>query len=123
MSKPKILYVDDEPLNLLLLKANLSKQYEVLTAPDGLCGLEILKSNSDINVVFSDMKMPYMNGIEFIRQATGIAPRNFYYIVTGFDINAEIQEALDQGLIRKYFSKPFNMDEIASEIRQTLRMN
>jgi len=123
MNKPKILYVDDEPLNLLLLKANLSKQYEILTAPDGLSGLEVLKNNLDINVVFSDMKMPHMNGIEFIRQATGIAPRNFYYIVTGFDINAEIQDALDQGLIRKYFSKPFNMDEIASEIRQTLRMN
>lgn len=123
MIKPKILYVDDEPLNLLLLKANLSKQYEVLTAPDGLCGLEILKNNRDINVVLSDMKMPHMNGIEFIRQATDIAPENFYYIVTGFDINAEIQEALNRGLIRKYFSKPFNMDEIASEIRQSLRMN
>ncbi|MFV0268573.1 MAG: response regulator [Draconibacterium sp.] len=123
MSKPKILYVDDEPLNLLLLKANLSKQYEVLTASDGPSGLEILKNNHDIGVVLSDMKMPYMSGIEFIKQATDIAPRSSYFIVTGFDINTEIQQALDHGLIRKYFSKPFNMNEIASEIKNSLWMN
>ncbi|MCK3683435.1 response regulator [Maribellus sp. YY47] len=123
MKKPRILYVDDEPLNLLLLKANLSKQYEVLTAPDGIAGLEVLKNNRDIKVVFSDMKMPHMSGIEFIRQATALAPENHYYIVTGFDINAEIQKALDEGLIRKYFSKPFNPDEIANEIRHSLQIS
>jgi two-component system response regulator (stage 0 sporulation protein F) len=50
----------------MLFKANLSRQYEVLTAPDGESGLTILNNNTDIQVVLSDMKMPYMNGIEFI---------------------------------------------------------
>lgn len=123
MNKPKILYVDDEPLNLLLFKANLSSQYDVYTAPDGPSGLETLKCNLDINVVLTDMKMPQMSGIEFVRQATDIAPKNTFYIVSGFDVNAEIQEALDQGLIRKHFGKPFNINEIRSEIEHQLSMN
>ncbi|MFV0590260.1 MAG: response regulator [Draconibacterium sp.] len=123
MNKPKILYVDDEPLNLLLLKANLSRQYDVLTAPDGPSGLEVLKNNRDINVVFSDMKMPYMSGIEFIRLARELVPEKFFYLVTGFDINPEIQHALDEGLIRKYFSKPFNMSEIDAEIQELLLLD
>ncbi|RIJ50750.1 response regulator [Maribellus luteus] len=123
MSKPKILYVDDEPLNLMLLKVNFSKQYEVLTAPDGPSGLEILKNNHDIRVVLSDMKMPYMSGIEFIRLASDISPQSSYFIVTGFDFNAEIQEAQQQGLIRKYFSKPFKLNEIDFEIQQSLQLN
>ncbi len=121
MKKPKILYVDDEPLNLMLLKANLSKQYEVLTAPDGMTALEVLRQNDDIGLVFSDMKMPRMSGIEFIRRAMQLKSNRRFYIVTGYDAGGEIQEAVDKGLISKYFNKPFDMDEIGAEIAAALK--
>lgn len=121
MRKPKILYVDDEPLNLMLLKANLSKQYEVLTAPDGMTALEVLRENDDIGLVLSDMKMPRMSGIEFIRQAMKLKSDRPFYIVTGYDASGEIQEAVNSGLISKYFNKPFDMYEIGSEIAAALQ--
>jgi two-component system, response regulator, stage 0 sporulation protein F len=116
MDKPKILYVDDEPLNVMLFRANLNKTHEVLTAGGGTEGLEIIKKTKDICCVISDMRMPNMNGIEFIKAASEVLPDVSYYILSGFDISDEIREALESGLIRKYFRKPFNLKEIASEI-------
>ncbi|MPM49697.1 Chemotaxis protein CheY [bioreactor metagenome] len=88
----------------------------MLTAENGSKGLEIISGNNDIKVVVSDMKMPVMNGIEFVRKARKSFPDIFYYILTGFEITDEIQQALDSGLIRRYFKKPFNINEISSEI-------
>ncbi|MFO7864771.1 MAG: response regulator [Salinivirgaceae bacterium] len=121
MNKPTILYVDDEAVNLELFEANLEDQYTVLTADNALTGLGIISENKDIKVVISDMKMPQMNGIEFIKKATLISPETTFYILTGFDITDEIQKALDTDLIQKYFRKPFNMNDISSEIWRTLK--
>ncbi|MDP4276964.1 MAG: response regulator [Bacteroidota bacterium] len=120
MEKRKILYVDDEKINLLLFEANLEKKYTVLTAEDGISALEILSENKDIEIVISDMRMPNMNGIEFIQCATELYPTISYYILTGYDITDEIQKALNKGLIRRYFSKPFRINEIISEIDTVL---
>lgn len=116
MSKPKVLYVDDENINLMLFELNLEKEYEVITALDGPRGLEILAETNDIQAVFSDMKMPYMNGIEFIKAARESFCKLPYFILTSFDITDEIQEALYKKLICKYFRKPFDMKQIAKEI-------
>lgn len=123
MNKPTILYVDDEPTNLMLFEALLEDDYTVLTAMSGAHGLEIINERNDIQVVFSDMKMPGMNGIDFINKAFNILPNIPYYIVTGFEINNEIQNALDTGIIQKYFKKPVMMDEISKEIKAVLNNN
>jgi two-component system, response regulator, stage 0 sporulation protein F len=116
----KLLYVDDEPLNLKLFSINFNKLYIVLTADSGLEGLSLLANHPDIYVVISDMKMPGMNGIEFIRIAKKEFPEVHFYILTGYDISDEIDTALQEGLINKYFRKPFNMREIDSSIREAL---
>jgi len=116
----KILYVDDESINLLLFEINFRKKYEVLTADNGIKGLEVLNNNPDVLVVVSDMKMPNMNGIEFIKQAKEKHPDIKYYILTGFEITEEIQEAIKLKLILKYFRKPFNMKEIDTAISEAI---
>jgi len=118
--KSKIIYVDDEEVNVLLFKINFSVNYEVLTGYSGFDGLELLKNNPDVKVVISDMKMPGMNGIEFIKTARENRPDIKCYILTGFDITEEIQEAIDTNLIVQYFRKPFSMDEIMQAIDRSL---
>lgn len=120
MNKFKILYVDDEAINLMLFKINLQKKYEVLTADNGMNALEILSVEKDISIVFSDMRMPEMNGIEFITRAKELYPEINFYILTGFEITTEISKALDNGLIDKYFQKPFNINLISLEIENIL---
>ena len=119
--KPKILYVDDESINLKLFKLIFSEKYEVFTAENGMQGLEVLANNHDIAIVVSDMKMPGMNGIEFIKTSKPIYPEISYFILTGYEITNEIQEALYTGLIIKYFRKPLNKSEIDSEIELAIK--
>ena len=116
-NKITLLYVDDEILNLTLFKHNFKKNYNVLTAESGEDGLKILKENQDISVVISDMKMPGINGVEFVRKAKNNFPDISYYILTGFDINDEIANALNEKIIEKYFRKPFNKKEIEDSIK------
>ncbi len=110
--KATILYIDDEPLNIMLFSINFKKQFNVITGTSGLEGLDLLKKNPEIKSVISDMKMPGMNGIEFISKAKEFSPNTNYYILTGYDITPEIQSALKTRLIRQYFSKPVNFKEV-----------
>jgi len=116
----KILYVDDELINLQLFKINFSKKYEVSIAESGIKGLEMLAGNPEIKVVVSDMKMPNMNGVEFIIQAKEAHPNIKFFILTGFEITEEIQEAINSKLVLKYFMKPFNMREIDTAITEVI---
>jgi len=119
--KPKILYVDDEIVNLQLFQLIFSNKYEVFTAENGLKGLELLDNNHNVSIVISNMKMPFMNGIEFIQKSKAKYQKISYFILTGYEITNEIQEALNLGLIVKYFRKPFNKSEIDSEIELALK--
>jgi len=116
-----ILYVDDEPINLMLFKVILGKKFNVITASSGSEGLKIMIENKYIAGVVSDMRMPGMNGIEFIRLAKNIFPDIFYFILTGYDITPEISNALKEKLINKYFQKPFNDLEMETAIREAIR--
>lgn len=109
----KVLYIDDEPINLQLFELNFGKEYTIKTGLDGVSGLKILEENPDTKLVISDMKMPGMNGLEFIGKAKEKYPDKKYYILTGFDITPEISSALESGLILEYFSKPFNVRELS----------
>jgi len=116
----KILYIDDEPTNLLLFKINFENKFTVVTGLSGFEGLNLLEKNQDITVVISDMKMPLMNGIEFIQKARILRPAISYYILTGFEITRDIEIALKEGLICEYLQKPFNINEIYSTIIKKL---
>jgi response regulator RpfG family c-di-GMP phosphodiesterase len=117
-----ILYVDDEPINLFLFSQIFEKKYSVFTAESGYTGLNVIEKNPNIDVVISDMKMPGMNGIEFIQKAKELYSNIHYYILTSYDITPEIDNALKSGLIDKYFQKPFNLQEIESTISEKLNI-
>jgi len=115
-----LLYVDDEHINRVLFEINFSRKYNVIIAESGPEGLEKLRGNTDIIVVVSDMKMPDMNGIEFIQKARETYSNIAYFILTGFDINDEISAALNEKVILEYFRKPFNMKEIDAAIEKAI---
>lgn len=118
--KPTLLYVDDEPINLMLFEAQFSGKYNVFTAKSGDDGLAELRKNPTIRFVISDMRMPGMNGIQFISLAKKEFPTIKYSILTGFDLNDEISNALNCNLIFKYFRKPFAVHEIEVSIEEVL---
>ncbi len=119
-NKITILYIDDEPINLQVFQYTFEDKYYVITAESGYEGINILKSNQEIQIVISDMKMPGMNGVEFIKLAKQEFPFIKFYILTGFDITEEIADALNNKLILKYFRKPFNVKDLQTAIEEVI---
>ncbi len=111
-----ILYVDDEQINLILFQNMFKRNYGVTIAESGMQALSLLESIDTPDVVISDMRMPGMSGLDFINQAITKYPMIDFYILTGYEITDEIQEALNQGIIKKYFQKPFKMKEVDAAI-------
>jgi two-component system response regulator (stage 0 sporulation protein F) len=120
--KINLLYVDDEPLNLMLFEELFSEYYFVITAESGYKGLEMLNSNKEIKVVLSDMKMQGMNGLEFTKKASLKFPEIIYFILTGYDLTEEISLAVKNKLIIKCFHKPFIENEIKESIDKALKL-
>ena len=122
-SKPKILYVDDEEINLKLLEINLQKYFNVLIYESATAALNELANNQDVQIVISDMKMPIMNGLEFINKARKKYPDIKYMIFTGYEITDEIQKALNNGIIVNYIRKPFNLRQLKSMLEEMIINN
>ena len=114
-----ILYVDDEETNLFLLRVTFESKYKVLTANSGEEGLNKLEEHKDeIIVVISDMSMPGMNGVEFIKKAKENHSQISYFILTGYDYNDQIDEALKSNVIQKFFTKPFDAAQIEDAVEE-----
>lgn len=114
--KEKILYVDDESINVQLFEINFSNKFHVITGSSGFEGLELLKKHPDIKVVVSDMKMAGMNGVEFIQTVKPLYQNIVCFILTGYDVTPEIKMAIESKVITKYFKKPFDFKAIEREI-------
>lgn len=113
-----ILIVDDEINNLQLLKRTLRGKYRILTASNGLEGLETLKNNiSEISLIVSDHKMPIMEGTVFLEEANKIAPDVIKILLTGFSDIEIITDAVNKCNLFQYMLKPFNPDELQEAIR------
>ncbi len=122
MQKLKILYVDDEFINRKLFEISLKNRYNVLTAENGIDGLQVVEKNQDIKVVISDMKMPLMNGLDFLRELNDIYPNISCFILTGYGLTPEIDEAIREEIILDCLSKPFEIEQIDKKIQRVLNM-
>ncbi len=107
----RILIIDDEPVIRDLLFDVLSRKgYQVDTAEDGAHGLEMAQK-SHYSVVFTDIRMPGMNGVEVYKRLKAISPSSRVIVMTGYGLEEMIQEALDLGAFADV-KKPFDLELI-----------
>ena len=108
---PTILIVEDEPKMLRLLDLNLKEEgYTVHTAPDAEAGLNTLRQEK-IDVVLTDLKLPGMNGLEFlqaVKRANAAIP---VVMITAYGSVETAVEAMKAGA-SDYVLKPFSLEEI-----------
>ena len=119
-TKHTILFVDDEQNILSSLKRLFRREgYSILTAPGGAEGLELIKENQ-VSLVISDQRMPQMIGAEFLAKAKEIAPNCMRIMLTGFsDIEAATQ-AINEGGIYRYVTKPWDDEDLKQVVRDAL---
>ena len=82
--KIKVLYVDDEPNNLISFKANYRSFFEVFTAESASEGKKILDEN-EIHVLITDQRMPVQTGVQFLESVLKEKPQVIRIILTGYD--------------------------------------
>lgn len=115
--KGKILVVDDEvSIRSLFESAFTEAGHEVFLAEGAKEALVILQLN-DIDVIFLDLKLFGMNGIELCRQIRKTKPVSMIYAMTGFTALFEIDECREAGF-DDYFEKPMDMDKLLELVDQ-----
>ena len=115
-----VLYVDDEPINLKLFNIMFRGVYEIITAESGTEALQILDEQTEVSVVITDMKMPLMNGLEFVSAARKIRADIPYFLLSGYGLTPEIEKALRLEWIDGYFQKPLKKSKIEDELSKYL---
>jgi len=116
-TKPTILFVDDEERILRSLKMLFLGKYNIKTTTDANEALEILK-NEKVHVVISDQRMPIMMGVDFLRQASQIAPHAMRLLLTGYSDLAAIVGSVNEGEIYRYVNKPWKADELKTLVAE-----
>ena len=116
-----LLFVDDEANILSSLKRLFRPLgYRIFTAEGGAQGLEIMERES-VDLVVSDMRMPEMNGAQFLEKVREKWPETVRILLTGYaEIGATI-EAINKGQIYRYISKPWEDNDISTSVRHALQ--
>ena len=114
-----ILVVDDEPDVVKSVQDLLRFDYKVLGATRASEGMRLMQSE-EVHVVMSDQRMPEMTGVQFLNQVRGEHPEAIRLLFTGYaDIKAVI-DAINQGNVYRYITKPWDPDELQSVIREAV---
>lgn len=117
----KILCVDDDPNILQAFQRQLRKQFRLETAAGGAEALETIASSGPFAVVVSDMRMPGMDGIQFLSAVKERAPESVRVMLTG---NADQQTAIDavnEGQIFRFLTKPCPPENLAQTLTAGVR--
>jgi len=119
-ARATLLFVDDEPSILSALRRLFRPLgYKVLMAEGGAAGLALLETEP-VDVVISDMRMPGMDGVQFLEQVRQRWPDVVRVLLTGYaDIGSTIG-AINRGEIHRYISKPWDDQQIMLSVTEGL---
>jgi len=129
--KSKILVVDDEPgIRAMLQDAFDRVGYEVIPAESAENALDILQTEN-VQVMFVDLKLPGMNGLELCRRIRKQHPITYIYAITGYTSLFELADCREAGF-DDYFTKPVDLklffqaaqegfDKLSRQLKMLLR--
>ena len=116
-----LLLVDDEENILTSLRRLLRREnYQILVANGGEQGLEILAQHP-VDVILSDQRMPNMTGVEFLRRVKASYPETVRMVLSGYTELQSITDAINEGAIYKFLTKPWDDDQLRAHIAEAFR--
>lgn len=117
---PSILCVDDEPSILSSLRRLFRTHgYHIFTAESGAAGLQLLESEP-VDLIISDMRMPEMDGAQFLERVRERWPDTVRILLTGYSDIQSILDAINRGEIFRYITKPWDDNDIVLVVRHAL---
>lgn len=119
-ARPRILVVDDEEAILETMAFTFEDDYEVHTAQDPRRALELLEKKGPFAVVLSDQRMPSMSGVDFVSEVWKRHPATVRMILTGFSDMEAIIQAINDGHVYAYITKPWEPDHLKQLMKQAV---
>ena len=115
-----ILVVDDQVGMLeTFTDILIDKGYRVSTAEDGYTAIDKVRKES-FDVIFMDIKMPGINGVQTFREIKKINPKSAVIMMTAYSVEDLVKEAIEEGAYTVIY-KPFDMDRIVETIERVLK--
>ena len=108
----KILLIDDDPMVLGSYR-QLQNNFDIIMAAGGIEGLRMIQEQGPFGVIVSDMRMPEMDGLEFLKKARKLAPDSVRMMLTGLDDQKTASDVVNEGYIFRFLSKPCSPDSLA----------
>jgi len=115
-----VLLVDDEFEVLAVLEALLDDDWEVHTAQSGREALEILSSDTAIDLVITDQRMPEMTGVELLSSLAESHPDLYRMVLTAYSDVDPIVAAINQGKVDQFILKPWDPEAIRRLVAEGL---
>lgn len=120
--KLKILAIDDDFINLKLISSMLKKNPNtgiIVEATNGLDALSLLRTEGDIDLILLDIKMPIMDGIEFLTNLQSMQEYNKLPVIVLTTDETRKHEALDRGAF-DFLVKPIRDQELSAKIQRVI---
>jgi EAL domain-containing protein (putative c-di-GMP-specific phosphodiesterase class I)/CheY-like chemotaxis protein len=105
-ARPVVLCVDDEPRVLDALRAVLAGKYSVIAAVGAEAALQMLHAHPEVAVILSDMRMPGIDGVEFLERCCTLAPDAQRIMLTGQADLSTAMSAVNRGQVFRFLTKP-----------------
>ena len=119
--RPCVLIVDDEMLNRELLRRVLHRNYEIEEAEDANQAFGILeRRGEDIKLILCDQLMPGRTGTELAADVRNNWPSIQFLLLTGYDDDPVVHQALQDGLIGEVVAKPWRGSALKRRIQEML---
>jgi response regulator RpfG family c-di-GMP phosphodiesterase len=116
-NKPKILLVDDEAEVLNRLSDLLRKDFHVFATTDPEQAQQLLIDQAIFSIVISDQRMPEISGSELLARVAKTSPDTARILLTGYSDLSAIIEAVNQGKIAQYITKPWDAEKLLAVLK------
>ncbi len=113
----KVLYVDDEKVNLKIFELTFKKDYHIITCDDPQKALTILEEMGEMPVIITDQRMPHMTGVDLLEKSIAISPDSVRILLTAYSDTGDLLNAINKGKVFSYLVKPW--EEVI--VRTTLK--
>src|SRR3989339_32603 len=118
--KNKILIVDDEKLMRVSLEDKLIKEgYAVSSLSNAVEGVKLLQS-TNFDAVITDLRLPKMDGIDFLKEIKKASPETVVIIMTAYGSIENAVTAMKEGAY-DYVTKPFSLEELTIKLQKALK--
>lgn len=118
---PRVLFVDDERSVLNTLRRQLTTEpYEQVFVQSGEEGLDVLRDEA-FDVIVSDMRMPTMNGVQFLTEARKTCTQTRRIVLTGYADIVTVTKAINEAKIHAYLEKPWDIIKLKETINNELK--